>query len=216
MSPRRRHTDNEAIARLTEQRRAVVDRAVHVLAPQGVSGRAPHAVSGIDPDLELAAEMQPETLRETAALLAVSLEELKVAEEELVQQNEELLITREAIESASRHYRRLVDDMPFPYIVTDVVGIIRHANGAAAALLGRPAEILERKPLLAFIPLDRRASFRDAINRLQLVDAAHDWRVKLLRHGDAPVSVSIEARISRGEHLGEDLICWLLRPLDES
>ena len=198
MSPRRRHTDNEAIARLTEQRREVVDRAVHVL----------------DPQHDILPEAQPETLRETAALLAVSLEELKVAEEELVQQNEELLITREAIESNSRHYRRLFEDMPFPYLVTDICGIIRHANRAAATLLKRPAEILERKPLLAFVPLDRRASFRDAINRLPLVDAAHDWRVKLLRHGDAPVSVAIEAKISPGDHVGEDLICWLLRPVE--
>jgi PAS domain-containing protein len=197
MSPRRRHTDNEAIARLTEQRREVVDRAVHVL----------------DIDREVAVAEQ-ETLRETAALLAVSLEELKVAEEELVQQNEELFVTREAIETTSRHFRRLFDDMPLPYIVTDICGIIRHANLAAAYLLKRPAHVLERKPFLTYIPLDRRAAFRDAINRLQLVDAAHDWRVKLLRYGDEPVSVAIEARISPGDHEGEDLICWVLRPLE--
>lgn len=67
MSPRRRHTVNETISRLTAQRRQVADRAVQVL----------------DTDREVAIEAQPETLRETTALLAVSLEELKVAEEEL-------------------------------------------------------------------------------------------------------------------------------------
>jgi PAS domain-containing protein len=198
MSPRRRHIDNAAITRLTEQRREVVDRAVHVL----------------DVDHDIPIDDQPETLRETAALLAVSLEELKVAEEELVQQNEELLTTREAIESMSRQYRRLFDDMPLPYIVTDICGIIRHANHAAATLLRRPAEMLDRKPLLSFVPLDRRSSFRDAINRLPLVDAAQDWRVNLLRHGDAPVPVAIEARVSAGLHAGEDLICWVIRPVE--
>jgi PAS domain S-box-containing protein len=198
MSPRRRHTDDATIERFGEQRREVIGRAVQVL----------------DLDREIPIDAQPETLRETAALLAVSLEELKVSEEELVQQNEELLITREAIESTSRHFRRLFEDAPLPYIVTDICGIIRHANRAAAALLRRPAETLEQKPLLTVVPLDRRASFRAAINRLQLVDAAHDWRVKLLRHGDAPVSVVIEARLSPGENDGEDLLCWVLRPLD--
>lgn len=67
MSPRRRHTVDETISRLTAQRRQVADRAVQVL----------------DTDREVAIEAQPETLRETTALLAVSLEELKVAEEEL-------------------------------------------------------------------------------------------------------------------------------------
>ena len=195
MSTRRRAT-NDAIARLTEQRRDVVGRAVHVL----------------DIDRGIPVDAESDTLRETAALLTISLEELKVAEEELVQQNEELVSSREAIESTSRHYRRLFDEMPGPYVVTDVCGIIRHANGAAAALLRRPADALERKPLLTLVPLEGRSRFREAISRLRLVDAARDWRTDLLRHGDAPVSVAIDVRVSRGVHDGEDLMCWLLRP----
>jgi PAS domain-containing protein len=196
MSPRRRATDDSAISRFGEQRRHVLSRAVHVL----------------EQDREVPIDVQSETLRETTALLATSLEELKVAEEELRQQNEELLVTREAIESTSRHFRRLFDDGPLPYVVTDVCGIIKHANHAAAVLFKRPAELLERKPLLSFVPLDRRGSFRDAINRIQLVDEAHDWQVKLLRHGDAPVQVSIDVRLSPGARDGETLICWVIRP----
>ncbi len=196
MSPRRRATDDAAISRLVDQRREVLHRAVNVL----------------DTDREVPIDVEPETLRETTALLTISLEELKVAEEELLQQNEELVVTREAIESTSRHLRRLFDDAPLPYVVTDVCGIIREANHAAAVLFKRPAELLERKPLLAFVPLDRRGSFRDAINRLRIVDAAHDWRAKLLRHGDAPIEVAIDVRVSQGPHDGEDLICWVLRP----
>jgi PAS domain S-box-containing protein len=201
MSFRRRHTDSEAIARLGQQRRQFVDRAVS-------------ALDVLDGDGDTRPNAGPEPLRETTALLAASLEELKVAEEELVQQNEELLLTREAIEATSRHYRRLFEDAPVAYIVTDVVGIIRHVNDAAAMLLRRPTDMLEGKPLINLVPLDRRSSFRDAINRLKLVDAAHDWRVTLLRHGDAPVPVSMEARISQGENPGEDLICWALRPVE--
>jgi PAS domain S-box-containing protein len=196
MSPRRRPTDDAAIERLVEQRRAVVGRAVRVL----------------DTDREVTIEAQPETLRETVALLTASLEELKVAEEELVQQNEELVLTRDAVESNSRHFRRLFDAVPVPYVVTDVCGMIRHANHAAAVLFRRPAEMLEGKPLLSFVPLDRRGGFREAINRLQLVDDVHDWRVTLLRHGDGPVPVTIDVQLSRGAHQGEEMICWLLRP----
>jgi PAS domain S-box-containing protein len=189
-------TDDAAIARLADQRRTIVGRAVGVL----------------ELDREVPIEVEPETLRETVALLSVSLEELKVAEEELVQQNEELLLTREAVESSSRLFRRLFEEAPLPYLVTDTVGMIQHANHAARVLFKRPAELLEGKPLLAFVPLDRRATFREAINRLQLVDVAHDWRVTLLRHGDGPVPVTIDVRLARGTQPGEDLICWVLRP----
>ena len=196
MSPRRRPTDDAAIEQLVEQRRAVVGRAVHVLHPGA----------------EATIEEGPEALRETVALLSVSLEELKVAEEELVQQNEELTLTRQAVESSTRYFRRLFDEAPLPYIVTDVVGIVRQANHAAAALLKRSAELLEGKPLLSFVPLDRRSGFREAINRLQLVDIARDWRVTILRHGDGPVPVTIDVRLARGQGPGEDVICWILRP----
>ena len=196
MSPRRRSTDDAAIERLVEQRHAVVSRAVHVL----------------DADHETPEMERPETLRETVALLTVSLEELKVAEEELVQQNEELALTREAVETTSRHFRRLFDAMPLPYVVTDVVGMIRHVNHAASVLMKRPAELLEGKPLLSLVPLDGRSTFRDAISRLQLVEAARDWRVTLLRHGDDPIAVAIDVQLARGSEPGEDFICWVLRP----
>jgi len=196
MSPRRRPTDDAAIERLVEQRHAVVSRAVHVL----------------DADHETPEMERPETLRETVALLTISLEGLKVAEEALVQQNEELALGREAIESSTRYFRRLFEEAPLPYLVTDVVGIIRQANHAAAVLLKRPSELLEGKPLLSFVPLDRRSGFREAINRLQLVEVARDWRVTLLRHGDGPVPVTIDVRLARGVGPGDDAICWILRP----
>ena len=199
MTPRRRTIDDAAISRLVDQRREVVGRAVRVL----------------DSEIEIPVAVEPDNpdaLRETVALLTVSLEELKVAEEELVQQNEELVLTREAVESSTRHFHRLFDEVPLPYLVTDVVGMIRHANHAAAALLKRPADLLEGRPLLTFVPLDGRSAFREAINRLHLVDAARDWRVTLLRYGDGPVPVSIDVRLSRGAHAGEDLVCWILRP----
>jgi PAS domain S-box-containing protein len=201
MSQRRRPTDDAAIQRLDERRRAVIGRAVHVL-------ELGHEMSADVPS----EDVQPEALRETVALLTISLEELRVAEEELVQQNEELMRTREAIEASSRHFRRLFDTVPAPYVVTDICGIIRHANHAATVLFKRSPKLLEGKPLLSFVPLDRRSGFREAINRLQIVDEVHDWRVTLMRHGDGPVPVTIDVQLSRGAHRGEELICWLLRP----
>jgi hypothetical protein len=53
---------------------------------------------------------------------------------------------------------------------------------------------------------------REAISRLQLVDEAHEWRVKLLRHGDALMDAAIDVRLFPGARAGEDLICWLIRP----
>ena len=196
MTMRPRTTDNAAITRLGEQRRELLSRAVLAL----------------ESDCEIPIDVHPETLRKTTALLAASLEELRVAEEELLQQNEELIATREAIDARTREFQRLFDDAPLPYVVTDSCGTIRHANRAAAVLLKRPAELLERKPLLGFVPLERRSAFRDALNRLPLVDAAHDWRVTMLRHGDSPVDLAIDVAVSTGGATEEMLLCWVLRP----
>jgi PAS domain S-box-containing protein len=192
---RRRAIDDAAIERLVDQRRQVVGRAVGLL----------------EADRDVPAELQPEALRETVALLTVSLEELKVAEEELLQQNEELARTRDAVEANGRYFRRLFEELPFPYIVTDICGMILNVNSAAAELVKRPADLLEGKPMLTLVPLEQRSRFREAVNRLAMVDAARDWHVTLLRRGDAPVEVTVEARLARGRPGEVDVICWMLR-----
>ncbi|HEV7516178.1 MAG TPA: PAS domain-containing protein, partial [Thermoanaerobaculia bacterium] len=67
-----------------------------------------------------------------------ALEEVQVAEEELRSQNEELLLTRQAIEAERLRYAQLFELAPDAYLVTDAGGRIAEANRAAAELLATP------------------------------------------------------------------------------
>src|SRR4029077_13217635 len=51
-----------------------------------------------------------------------TLEELRVAEEELRQQNEELIATRHLIENERQRYQELFEFAPDAYLVTDMAG----------------------------------------------------------------------------------------------
>jgi PAS domain-containing protein len=113
---------------------------------------------------------------------------------------------------ASQQYRLLFDRAPLPYVVTDFDGTIRAANRAAAVLLKRPSELLAGKPLAAFVPLERRAEFRETLAGLPLLDGVRDWRMTLLPHAGAPVNVALHANVLDGAWEGRDAIFWIVRP----
>jgi PAS domain-containing protein len=81
----------------------------------------------------------------------ISLEELKVAEEELRVQNATLETQRVSINDKVRHYRQLFMYSPAPTFVTDVYGTIQEGNLAAAKLFRREAPHLEGKPLVTLL-----------------------------------------------------------------
>src|SRR5690349_16265599 len=90
----------------------------------------------------------PRERDDVASTLVQSLEELAVAEEELRAQIEELQITREQLEAARDRYRDIFDTYPDACFITDPQGIIRDANQAAGAMLGRTPQDLRGKPLV--------------------------------------------------------------------
>jgi PAS domain-containing protein len=112
----------------------------------------------------------------------------------------------------ARRYRLLFERAPLPYVVTDFGGTIREANRAAAVLLKRPSELLDGKALIAFVPLERRAEFRETLAGLPLVDGLRDWGMTLLPHGGTPVEVAMHANVLDGAWNGHDAIFWIVRP----
>src|SRR5262249_31034035 len=71
-------------------------------------------------------------LEKSMTELLTTLEEHRVAEEELRTQNEELVQTREAAETQRQRYQELFEFAPDAYLVTDAEGMIQEANRAAA------------------------------------------------------------------------------------
>jgi PAS domain S-box-containing protein len=183
-----RDTPSELAAQFTEQRQRVLT---------GGTAQAPTAT--------------PDAVPQLSALLSSSLEELRVAEEELVQQNDELVSGRAELERQLRHYRALFDLAPVALLYSDAQGVIREANRAAAALVDREARHLARKPLASLVPRTRRAAFREGLSRLRLTGGAAVWRFALTR-GTASIEVSAAVQLVSDTTLGTALL-WLLRPV---
>jgi PAS domain-containing protein len=153
-----------------------------------------------------------------SALLTTSLEELKVAEEELREQNEKLLAQRAATEEHTRYYRLLFQCVPAPAFVTDFYGTIQESNLAAAKLFRREADHLERKPLAALLSPDRREPFRRQLTLIaNMEDGVRDWPLLMQRVGDVPILVHAAVTVVPGVGATKSgLLYWLLHVPNEN
>ena len=190
---------NEMVTVLARCRYGMLERANALLNATTASAR---------PD-------QTDEVRDIASLLLTALEELKVAEEELRAQNARLEEQRADVDECVRYFRQLFLYTPAPAIITDVYASIRDVNLAAARLLRRDAEHLDRKPMAALMPLDCREEFRRQLARAAVADDVRDWRITLNRTGDLPVELQAHVSLVPGVgETGRGMLFWLLRAAD--
>ena len=158
------------------------------------------------------AEHRAEAFPRMAAMLASSLEELRVAEEEIADQSATLLARQHDYQRHVDYERRLFDLAPIALMATDPMGTITEANRAATDLLGKAKEYLDHKPMVSFIPFDDRSAFRDQLGRMSIADGTSDWRFRIVRQREVPVSVSATVHvIGRGNRSGGIALFWSLR-----
>jgi PAS domain-containing protein len=150
-----------------------------------------------------------------SAILVSSLEQLKVAEEELMERSEALADLRHELEQHVRGAHELFDLAPACLLVTDLYGTIVEANRAIQLLLKQDFASLERQPFARFIPADERRAFREGLARIAATNGVTDWRLSLVRPTDAPLTVSAAARVvsTVGATSGTKLF-WSMRPFD--
>lgn len=88
---------------------------------------------------------------------------------------------------------------------------ILHADAAAARLLHRDAEILRDKPLVVFVPMGERPTFRARLALLPVGGCIEDWPVDFATPSgmDIPVIVAVEARADASDG-GEEELHWTL------
>jgi PAS domain-containing protein len=157
----------------------------------------------------------PEDSRTLPGLLASSLEELKVAEEELRAANATLVAQRAQIDERTRHYRELFLQSPAPALVTDIFGTIFEANLAAGRLFRRAPDYLVRKPIAAMVPTDRRELFRRQFSHFTPSDGPRNWHFTVNRVGDVPLDVCATVQFVEG--LGSTrsgVLYWMFASLD--
>ena len=176
---------NELIATFAQQRQVLLRHTAEVLCPE--PSRSASKPSSREAQL--------------SAILVSSLEELKVAEEELTERIAVLAELRDDLERRVRGARQLFDLAPACLLVSDVQGQILDANRSCQMMLKRDSPMLERQPLARFIPSDERRSFRDGLARILSTEGVSDWRFVLSRPTDAPVPVTAAVRVVRPTEL---------------
>lgn len=149
---------------------------------------------------------------EALEALQQSLQELDVAEEELLQQNEALLSVQEALDLERHRYRELFDLAPVPYLVTDGQGTIRDCNPAAGELLGRPCKALRGKPMMALVPTEARPALRALIHGLR---RRSETEMELLRQGSPPRTVLVTVDRDEDRPDRPASLRWVLRDVTE-
>ena len=190
---------DDLISTFAQQRQVLLKHTADLLCRDSLGTRPP-----VDREAKL------------SAILVSSLEELKVAEEELLERTEALAYERDQQERRVRMTRDLFELAPACLLVTDCYGTILDVNRACRQLLlRRDLPSLERQPLARFIRPEDRRGFRDGLTRLVETDGVNDWRLQLVPPTDAPLTITAAVQVSRnGDSPSGIRLFWSLRVLE--
>jgi len=140
---------------------------------------------------------------------------VQLAAEELYQQNEELVQTRDFLEAERQRYQELFELAPDGYLVTNTEGIIQEANLTAAKLLNVSKHFLVGKPMINFVLLEERQQIRNELVQLSQSDRVKELLVRLQqRYGeffDAALTVAV-VRNHQGKAIS---LRWMVRNITE-
>jgi PAS domain S-box-containing protein len=162
-------------------------------------------------DVPIQREHDPKAL----AHLQASVERLKVAEDELRQQNHELQRAREALEYERQRYLELFEFAPDGYVVTDPSGIVEEANRAATELVNVAPRFLRRRPLARFIAGEDLPAFWRELERLKSSDEVRELTLCLRPRRRAPHYAAVTVSPVR-DHAGTLIsLRWAIRDITD-
>ncbi|WP_339381593.1 PAS domain S-box protein [Brasilonema bromeliae] len=157
----------------------------------------------------------PDVLPQALVELGSASEIVHVATEELHQQNEELLRTRNLLERERQRYLDLFNFAPDAYLVTDTLGIIQEVNHTAATLLNVSQQSMQGKPIVNLIAFGERQIFRSYLTQLWASNKVKELIVHIQKRNgelfDAAITVGV-IRTSAHEPIG---LRWLVRDITE-
>jgi PAS domain-containing protein len=134
--------------------------------------------------------------------LEKALEELRVAQEQLVENRFRLEGMQAELTRQYQKYWELFDEMPQPYIVTKPDTTITEANQASAELLNVSQRFLTGKTLSVFV-CENRSGFLQAVDHAASVTEATQLNFRIRPRERAPMDVCGTVR-------GGDSLRWVL------
>lgn len=145
-------------------------------------------------------------LSRTLTELEKALEELRVAQEQLVENRDRIEQMQAELTQQYERYRSLFDEMPDAYVITEPDTRITDANKAAAELLNVSQRFLVGKALSVFV-CENRVRFLQEATRAAEVAGTSEFAVRIRPRERAPLEVA--ARVTSGT----GTLRWVVRPL---
>ena len=229
-----REPDEARLSRAYEFGRKALAEGVGVLEMATIHGKALESVLGDEGRtgssgliLQRAAELLLEVLspfeialrgyQEANSELRTRLEELRLLEEELRNQNDNLATTGEAIDLERRRYRDLFEFAPDAYLVTDLQANIQEANSAAGKLFKRRPQSLASVPLAVFVSRKDHRKFYVQLASLKSsgVDDLQDWHMTLRADQGGHFPAAVTVRVVRDAEDRPSGLRWLVRDITE-
>ena len=133
---------------------------------------------------------QIEKQKDLETRLNETLHNLRVHEEELRTQNEDLIAAQKEITHSQRKYLDLFDFAPIGYFLVDTKGILQEINLTAAGMLNRPRNSVNKKPFLVFIESGYRPDFERHLRRIWAGEPS-STEVVLIQKGGSRVPVEL-------------------------
>jgi len=157
----------------------------------------------------------PGTLTEAREILQASLEELHVAEEDMRQQHEAIVVAQQAVVVAHQRYQQVFDVDPDEHVITDHCGLIQQANQATAALLATSEEHLVGKPLALFVPREAGRAWRTWLATLTTGPRRQTWQGRLQPRRQSSFAAELTVVVLPDPQSEPLRLFWLVRDLRE-
>ncbi|MEH2071993.1 MAG: helix-turn-helix domain-containing protein [Nostoc sp.] len=140
---------------------------------------------------------------------------VQLAAEELYQQNEELIQTRNWLEAERQHYQDLFELAPDGYLVTNTEGIIQEANHTAAKLFNVSKNFLVGKLMINFVPLEERQQVCNELIQLSQSGRAKELLIRLQpSHGEL-FNAALTVLVVRNLQGKATSLRWMLRNISQ-
>jgi PAS domain S-box-containing protein len=145
--------------------------------------------------------------------LVASLEFLKVAEQEMVDERRRHATVEDAQTRQAAHYQALFDLAPTPLLITTTDTSIRDLNAAAARLLGLEPSQVDGRQLSSMVPRAQAAAFKEQLGHMLEIGSVAAWSFTLDVQRNLPVVISATVEIINDPAVGARALYWNIRPV---
>ncbi|EFA72000.1 transcriptional regulator [Cylindrospermopsis raciborskii CENA303] len=155
----------------------------------------------------ISSDLLPQAFKE----LHTTLKMLLAAIDELHQQNEEFVQTRNLAEVERQHYQELFEYLPVGYLRTNLQGIIEDANQEVGRLLNINQKFLVGKPLISFVVQECQQYFCRELLELSKSDQVTQLFVVFKPRYISSFNASLMVRSCLNLHSNQSNLYWLIQ-----